>query len=99
MQSGLLHPFVALFLIFSFVKALQLNVVLAHVAASAGTYGLARRRGADAWGAATAGLVFALCGALTSQSNVAYLVGNAMVPWALWGAEVAISQRTPRAQS
>jgi hypothetical protein len=84
---ALFHPLTALYLIFPFELAFKLNHLLVLPLAFAGAYLLARRMGAEAWGACVAGIGYAGSGFVVSMagSNVDYGVGSAMLPFALHG--------------
>lgn len=80
---GLLHPLNLLYVALPFITAYQLNFVLAFLLASFGSYLWARGREISRTGALLSGLLYAYCGAIASQSNLHYLLGNASVPLAL----------------
>ena len=82
---GLFHPLTLLYLLLPFELAFKLNHLLTIPLAWLGLYLLARKAGAQPWGAAAGACGYAACGYLPSVagSNLPYAMGAAALPLAL----------------
>jgi hypothetical protein len=91
------HPQTLLFLPFTALTALKLNILGAYLFGSAGAYRFARAAGGSRPGAVVAGTAFAFSGyALSVHNNPPYLLGLMTRAWVGWAAVRLARRERPR---
>ena len=97
LTPAVFHPATLLFLVFPFDLGFKLDHLLALALAAVGAWLLARKLGADAWGAAAAAAGLAGSGWMVSMaaSNVHFAYGAAATPLALFGLLALDERPTP----